>query len=81
MDVLYFEVVFFAYNWGLEVEDNGTIRVPTLFAAGTHFKVSIVVPTPYKGLVIQMNKDGNYLNHFEYDIGGEITFDRNVTYH
>ena len=71
----------FAYNWGLEVEDDGTITLPTLFAAGTHFNGNIVVPSPFKGLVIQMNKDGNYLNHFQYDIGGEITFDRNVTYH
>jgi hypothetical protein len=57
------------------------LGVPTLFAAGIHFSASIVVPSPYKGLVIHINKGGNYLNHFEYDIGSEITFDRNVTYH
>jgi hypothetical protein len=70
-----------ARNYGMVVEDDGSITVQTLFIAGTHFNGSIVVPAPYKGLVIQMNKDGNYLNHFEYDIGGEITYDRNVTYH
>ncbi|MEP0481203.1 MAG: T9SS type A sorting domain-containing protein [Nonlabens sp.] len=70
-----------ARNYGMVVEADGTITVQTLFIAGTHFNGNIVVPAPFKGLVIQMNKDGNYLNHFEYDIGGEITYDRNVTYH
>ncbi|MBF4983251.1 hypothetical protein FNJ87_02505, partial [Nonlabens mediterrranea] len=68
-------------NYGLVVEDNGTITLQTLFIAGTHFNRNIIVPSPFKGLVIQMNKDGNYLNHFDYDISGEITMDRNVTYH
>jgi len=71
----------FSFNWGLVVEDDGTITVPTLLGPGTHFNGNIVIPSPYKGVVIQMNKDGNYLNHFVYDIGGEITYDRNVTYH
>ena len=81
MDNLDFGVDAFSFNWGLVVEDDGTITVQTLFAPGTHFNGNIVVPSPYKGLVIQMNKDGNYLNHFAFDVGGEITFDRNVTYH
>jgi hypothetical protein len=71
----------FSFNWGLVVEDDGTITVPTLLGPVTHFNGNIVIPSPYKGVVIQMNKDGNYLNHFVYDIGGEITYDRNVTYH
>ena len=81
MDNLDFGVDAFSFNWGLVVEDDGTITVQTLFAPGTHFNGNIVVPSPYKGLVIRMNKDGNYLNHFAFDVGGEITFDRNVTYH
>ncbi len=71
----------FSYNWGLVVEDDGTITLPTLLAPSTHFNGNIVIPAPYKGVVLQMNKDGNYLNHFQYDIGGEITYDRNITYH
>lgn len=80
-DNLDFSTNAFAFNWGLDVQADGTITVPTLFAAGTHFNGNIVVPSPFKGLVIQMNKDGNYINHIEYDIDGEITRDRNVTYH